>query len=80
MSLTATQLRNHIYEVLHGIAATGQPVEVELKGKRFIISPAQPAPRRLDGLRPHPEAVTGSLEDLAEAPTWDATSWEQALP
>ncbi|MBI4756645.1 MAG: hypothetical protein HY778_14760 [Betaproteobacteria bacterium] len=80
MALTATQLRSHLYEVLHGIAATGQPVEVELKGKRFIISPSQPTPRRLDALSPHPEAVTGSLEDLAEAPTWDAAAWEQAQP
>jgi PHD/YefM family antitoxin component YafN of YafNO toxin-antitoxin module len=40
MSMTATQLRKRLYEVLHGIEKTGEPVEIELKNARFIISRA----------------------------------------
>ena len=81
MTLSATQLRNRLYEVLHNIAATGEPVEVDLKGTRFTISPAKIKPRRLDALRAHPTAVSGgrdALDSLADAPTWDAATWEAA--
>lgn len=77
MPPTATQLRSHLYQVLKGIAATGEPVEVDLKGALFIISTAQPVTRRLAALRPHPDAVTGSLDALADAPTSDAAAWEK---
>ncbi len=78
MILTATQLRSRIYEVLREIAATGEPAEVELKGHRYLISSAVPRHHRLANLRPHPDAVNGSLEDLADAPTWDAATWERS--
>lgn len=79
MSLNATQLRSQLFEVLKGIAATGEPVEVDLKGTLFVISTAQPVTRRLAALRPHPDAVTGSLDALADALTWDAAAWDDRI-
>lgn len=79
MLISATQLRSHLYKVLHNISLTGEPVEVDLKGTRFIISPAEITSRRLENLRPHPQAVNlsmGLLDDLAESPAWDADAWD----
>lgn len=79
MTISATELRSKLYQVLHGISATGQPVEVELKGERFLISPAGPAQiRRLADLPAHPDAVAGSVDDLDEFSPWDQQAWEQA--
>ena len=78
MTLSATQLRLRLYQVLHNIAETGESVEVELKGTRFTISTKAVKLRRLDALRAHPSAVNGSLDDLVDAPTWDAAAWETA--
>ena len=52
-----------------------------------IIQPAPEhrqtnAPResssRLSAMNPHPDAVSGSDEDLDQAKTWDEAAWEKA--
>ena len=37
MPLTATRLRQDIYEILDGVIATGKPVEIERKGQLLQI-------------------------------------------
>ncbi|MFN8524544.1 MAG: hypothetical protein U0821_15715 [Chloroflexota bacterium] len=75
-TMTATELRSRLYETLHRIHATGETIEVELKGERFLISRAEPVDR-LALLEPHPGAVAGSDEDLDSFSPWDEPEWRQ---
>lgn len=61
--MTTSRLRAHLARVLDRVLATGQPVEVERKGRVLRIEPVAPEDR-LARLRPHPEAVRGDLEAL----------------
>lgn len=40
-TMTATELRSRLYETLHRIHATGETIEVELKGERFLDQPGR---------------------------------------
>ncbi len=51
MPVTASKLRESIYRILDEILATGVPVEIERRGKRLKIIPADP-PSKLANLRP----------------------------
>lgn len=61
--LTASALRANIYNVLDEIIRTGQPVEVERRGRRLRIVAVDPQ-SRLDTLVAHPDAVVGDPADL----------------
>jgi hypothetical protein len=63
--VSASELRADIYRILDGILRTGRPVEVERRGRllRIVAVDREPA-GRLEGLRPHPDAVVGDPEDL----------------
>jgi len=74
MAISATQLRKQLFEVLHGIEATGEPVEIELKSTRFVISRAEPA-SRLARFQPQRDAVVGPSADLAGFSPWDEAAW-----
>ena len=62
MAISASRLRQDIYRILDRILATGEPVEIERKGKKLTIVPAdQPGrlermPRR-DYLKVDPEEI-----------------------
>jgi prevent-host-death family protein len=65
MKITASKLRENIYKVLDEILETGVPVEIERRGRKLRIMPADDRPRRkLDRLEPHPDAIVGDPEDL----------------
>ena len=49
MAITASQLRATVYKVLDEVLETGTPIEIERRGKRLRIVPAEP-PGRLDRL------------------------------
>jgi len=62
MMLTASKLRENIYQVLDQVLETGVPVEIRRKGKTVRIVPAEAVPKlsRLaprDYLRVDPEAI-----------------------
>ena len=63
MSLSASKLRENIYRILDQVLETGIPVEIERRGKRLKIVPAQPPdklanlPRREDALRCDPDDI-----------------------
>jgi hypothetical protein len=65
MKITASKLRENIYKILDQVLETGAPVDIERRGRRLRIVPAD-APRRgkLDRLRPHAKAIAGDPEDL----------------
>ena len=50
MALTATELRKNIYKLLDEILETGNPLEIERKGKRLRIFPDEPK-SKLDNLK-----------------------------
>lgn len=61
--MKATQLRKNLFKVLDRTAQTGQPVEVECKGRRFRIVALDP-PDRFANLQKHPDVFCGDLDDL----------------
>lgn len=65
MKLTASKLRENIYKVLDRVLETGDPVEIERRGRRLRIIPAdEPEQSKLDRLRPRPNAIVGDPEEL----------------
>jgi len=52
-----------ILQLLDTVVETGTPAELERKGKRLIISPAEKY-RNLDKLVEHPDFLIGNLEEL----------------
>jgi antitoxin (DNA-binding transcriptional repressor) of toxin-antitoxin stability system len=56
-------IQNDIFQLLDKVIKTGVPVEIERKGKRLLISPAEKR-RDLDSLEEHPEFIVGNPDDL----------------
>ena len=64
MRITASRLRKDIYRILDRILETGEPVEIERKGRRLLIVPAD-GPGRLERL-PHRDYLTVDPDDIVE--------------
>ena len=72
MKVTASKLRENIYQLLDQVLETGAPVEIERRGRRLKIIPADEPPRaKLDRLESHPGAILGDPEDLVHL-DWSA--------
>ncbi len=52
-----------ILQLLDKVLSTGEPVEIERRGKRLLISPAEKR-RDLNCLEKHPEFIVGNPDDL----------------
>ncbi|MFN2582263.1 MAG: type II toxin-antitoxin system prevent-host-death family antitoxin [Candidatus Dormibacteria bacterium] len=65
MPISASRLRADIYRVLDEVLRTGQPVEVQRRGRRLKIVPVDHS-SRLKSLESHPGAVTGDPADLVD--------------
>ncbi len=63
MTVTASELRQNIYRLLDRVLETGEPLEIERKGRRLRVI-ADDQPSRVAALRPHPDAVVGDPDDL----------------
>lgn len=61
--MNPSQLRANIYQVLDEILRTGKPVEIERKGKRLVLAPAE-APKSLANLERKPGLIVGDPEDI----------------
>jgi antitoxin (DNA-binding transcriptional repressor) of toxin-antitoxin stability system len=70
---TASRLRANLYRVLDRVLETGEPVEIERKGRLLRIE-AVPPTDRLSRLRPHPEAIRADPETLVHL-DWSA-EWQ----
>ena len=77
MKLTATKLRENIYAILDQILATGEPVEIERKGRTLRLLPVDTG-SRLDRLVPRPDFIIGDPEDLVEL-DW-SHEWSELTP
>ncbi|HVR30397.1 MAG TPA: type II toxin-antitoxin system Phd/YefM family antitoxin [Thermoanaerobaculia bacterium] len=62
MRITASRLRQDIYNILDRVLETGEVVEIERKGKVLRIVPPEPT-RRLDRL-PRRDFIKGDAEAL----------------
>lgn len=66
MTITASRLRDDIYNILDGILETGEPVEIERKGRVLRIVADTPPASRTARIRRRPGLINGNPEDLAE--------------
>jgi antitoxin (DNA-binding transcriptional repressor) of toxin-antitoxin stability system len=76
MAITASQLRQDIYRLLDQVLSSGQPLEIERKGRTLRLVPDE-AVGRLDRIQVDPGALSGDPEDLVSldwSEHWDATS------
>ena len=69
-------IQNDIFQLLDKVIKTGVPVEIERKGKRLLISPAEKR-RDLGSLEEHPEFIVGNPDDLVHI-DWSA-EWKPQL-
>ena len=64
--------KQDIYKLLHKIAKSGTPAEIEWDGKHFIISPS--GKKSLNCLENHPGFIVGDPDDLVHI-DW-STEWK----
>ena len=69
-------IQEDILKLLDKVISTGVPVEIERKGKRLLISPAEKR-RELDCLEKHPEFIVGNPDDLVHI-DW-SSEWNPEL-
>lgn len=62
MSISASKLRENIYQILDEVLQTGVPVEINRKGRRLRIVPVEGA-SKLKNLRQR-DCIVGDPEDL----------------
>lgn len=74
MPISVTKLRADLYRVIHGVISTRTAVEVELRGKRVRIVPAEPADK-LSRLVERPGTIAGASASLPRARTFDEWKW-----
>ena len=66
----------NILQLFDKVLSTGVPVEIERKGKRLLISPAEKR-RELDCLKSHPDFIVGNPDDLIHI-DW-SSEWKPEL-
>lgn len=68
MALTASRLRENVYQLLDQVLETGEPLEIERKGRLLRIIAVEvdgvPRPSKLDRLTPRPDFIIGDPDDL----------------
>jgi prevent-host-death family protein len=62
MAVTASRLRENVYQLLDEVVATGRPLEVERKGKLLRIVPVETR-SKLSRLKKH-DLIIGDPEEL----------------
>jgi antitoxin (DNA-binding transcriptional repressor) of toxin-antitoxin stability system len=73
-SVTATALRQNLYNILDEVIDSGVPVEIERRGHRLRIVAARSS-RKLDGLQRR-DVMTGDPESLVHIDWSDTWSGE----
>lgn len=76
MAITATKLRSDLYRVIDDVIKKGVPVEVELRGKKVRIVPAEPRDK-LANLVKRPGVIAGDPGRLARVKTFDEAKWRK---
>lgn len=76
MTISATKLRSNLYRVIDDVIEKGVPVEVELRGRKVLIVPAEP-PNKLASLIKRPGAIVGDSARLMDVKTFDPVKWRK---
>jgi prevent-host-death family protein len=76
MAITATKLRSDLYRVIDDVIKKGVPVEVELRGKKVRIVPAEPRDKLANLVR-RPGVIVGDPGRLARVKTFDEAKWRK---
>jgi prevent-host-death family protein len=76
MPITTSELRGNIYQLLDRVLETGQPLEIERKGKIVKIIPAE-QPSRIARLVKH-HCLEGDMDDIVHL-DW-SEEWNGDLP
>jgi prevent-host-death family protein len=76
MAMTVTKLRSDLYRVIDRVIKKGVPIEVELRGKKVRIVPAEPRDK-LAGLVKRPGVVVGDPGRLPHVKTFDEKKWRK---
>jgi prevent-host-death family protein len=76
MTITATKLRADLYRVIDDVIKKGVPVEVELRGRKVRIVPAEPRDR-LATLVKRPGVIVGDPGRLPQIKTFDEKKWRK---
>lgn len=63
MTVTASELRQNIYKLLDQVLETGEPLEIERRGRKLRVVPEQTG-SKLDRLVPHPGTWIGDPDDI----------------
>jgi prevent-host-death family protein len=71
-TVTPTELRADIYNLLDEVLRTGLPLEIKKGGKLLRIIPVA-QPDKMQNLVPRPEVIQGDPDELAEL------SWEDEV-
>jgi prevent-host-death family protein len=62
-ALSLTKVRADLYKIVDRVLETGNPVEIERRGKRVRIVPVRPK-SKLDNLVKRPGTLVGDPEDI----------------
>ena len=76
MTITATKLRSDLYRVIDGVLKNGVPVEVELRGRRVRIVPAEPRDKLANLVR-RTGVIVGDPGRLPRVKTFDEKKWRK---
>ena len=76
MTITATRLRADLYRVIDDVIKKGVPVEVELRGRKVRIVPAEPR-GKLAALVKRPGVLVGDPGRLPRIKTFDEKNWRK---
>jgi len=76
MAITATKLRADLYRVIGNVIESGVSVEVELRGKKVRIVPAEPRDK-LSALIKRPGVILGDPGRLPRVKTFDEKKWRK---
>ncbi|MGH8925870.1 MAG: type II toxin-antitoxin system Phd/YefM family antitoxin [Acidimicrobiia bacterium] len=79
--ITATELRQNVYRILDQVVSTGEPVDVERKGKRLrIVLLPEPGMSRSDlaSSLGFGDLIVGDPEDLVHL-DW-SENWQSDIP
>lgn len=71
-SVTVTELRGNIYNLLDEVLNTGIPIEITKGGKKLKIMPVDKV-NKLENLVSRPQVIKGNPDDLVEI------SWEKEV-
>lgn len=76
MAISATALRADIYRVIEGVINSGVPVEIELRGRKVRIVPAEQRDK-LANLVKRSGVIAGDPGRIGQARTFDEAKWRK---